>query len=492
MAFGKFKINLNCLKYGVPNKADYELIADYRKNFNHKVWTIVSALATIYFFINTVTSFSVDVVKVNMITYASLTMVSMCACLLLFTVVGENSRFLLPVVYVEMTAMMILGIMIGVVNSPEFLAVTFFVVLVCLPLLVVDKPYRLGIFELIFCIIFVVLTLIYKEGATRDLDIFNLVMFGVLAQFVLYYMIHTRMSQFASAKKVELSSMTDALTGLYNRKAYEIDLNSYNDKNIDENLVYVAFDVNGLKCVNDTYGHDAGDELLIAAARAIQLSFGSYGKAYRTGGDEFAAIIEADANTLSFIKGDFENITAKWVGSHDSVLSISAGYVTAAEMNKSDFEDVSRIADQRMYANKSLFYKASGVDRRGQQDAYGALYALYTKILKVNLTKDNYHIILMDVEEQSKFKGFSDKISEWFKNFGTSGQVHPDDLEQYLSFTSMDYLKDAFKRGKQSVEVEYRRKVGDTFKLAAMEMVPANDYSDDNVSLFLYVKCIEK
>lgn len=492
MNLGKFKINFNYIKYGLPTKADYDMIADYRKNFNHKVWTIVSALVTVYFFINTITTFSVDVVKVNMISYATLTIVSMCAFLLLVTVVDENSRFLMPVAYIQITALLVLGILIGVVNSPDYLAVTFFVVLVCIPLLIADKPYRLGILEFIFCIVFAVLTVIFKDGETKELDLFNLVMFGVLAQFVLYYMIYTRMSQFASAKRVELSSMTDALTGLYNRKAYEVDLNFYNEGRIDKDLVYVAFDVNGLKKVNDTYGHEAGDELLIGAAQSIQLCFGAYGKAYRTGGDEFAAIVRADEEALDFIKKDLENVTTNWNGSFNEVLSISAGYVTAAEMLKMDFEEVASLADQRMYTNKSMYYKARGVDRRGQQDAYSALCALYTKILKINLTEDNYHIVLMDIEEQSKFKGFSEKISEWLRDFGTSGQVHPQDLEQYLSSTSKDYLKDYFRRGKQSITISYRRKFGDDYKLVAMEMVPANDYTDDNISLYLYVKCIEK
>lgn len=61
------------------------------------------------------------------------------------------------------------------------------------------------------------------------------------------------------------NSTTDALTGLLNRRAYEDDVNKLLESG--QNVVYVAIDVNGLKHVNDTLGHSAGDELLAVMLR---------------------------------------------------------------------------------------------------------------------------------------------------------------------------------------------------------------------------------
>ena len=52
-----------------------------------------------------------------------------------------------------------------------------------------------------------------------------------------------------------------------------------------------SVDVNGLKKVNDTKGHTAGDELIKGAANCLTLAVGNNGKVYRTGGDEFMAVL---------------------------------------------------------------------------------------------------------------------------------------------------------------------------------------------------------
>lgn len=85
-----------------------------------------------------------------------------------------------------------------------------------------------------------------------------------------------------------------------------------------------------------------------------------------------------------------------------------------------------------MYKAKADFYKEKGIDRSGQIAANSALCNLYTKILKINLTSDTYSIVSMDVSEQTEEKGFTDSISGWLYVFGKLGQVHKDDLDEYL------------------------------------------------------------
>lgn len=63
-------------------------------------------------------------------------------------------------------------------------------------------------------------------------------------------------------------------------------------------ITVIMMDVNGLKTVNDSCGHMAGDELIIGAAKCIQTSMGEYGKVYRVGGDEFYARTGKKRRTL--------------------------------------------------------------------------------------------------------------------------------------------------------------------------------------------------
>ena len=76
----------------------------------------------------------------------------------------------------------------------------------------------------------------------------------------------------------------DVLTGFPNRRQYEDELKKLLTEPVPEDLVYIAIDMNGLKEVNDTYGHDVGDSLIVGAAQCIEQCFGKLGKRYRIGG----------------------------------------------------------------------------------------------------------------------------------------------------------------------------------------------------------------
>jgi diguanylate cyclase (GGDEF)-like protein len=102
---------------------------------------------------------------------------------------------------------------------------------------------------------------------------------------------------FRPMKKMDTIAHRDALTGLQNKTAYD-EAAARIDKNIisgNAAFTIVVVDVNFLKRVNDTYGHEQGNAYLIANSRAIAQVFGE-DNVYRIGGDEFAVILDADAS----------------------------------------------------------------------------------------------------------------------------------------------------------------------------------------------------
>jgi len=286
-------------------------------------------------------------------------------------------------------------------------------------------------------------------------------------------------------------SNTDELTGCYNRHAYEEEVMTLSEDQIKENFVYISVDVNGLKLTNDTLGHDAGDELIIGTSECLNRCLGDYGKIYRTGGDEFVALVYVNNGQLEEIKKDIEDTAERWHGRYNKHLTISIGFVTRKEAENMTLHQIAVLADKRMYESKTRYYRKSGVDRRGQRDAHVALCSLYTKILKINVTDDSYQLINVREDEKTEQKGFSDKLSVWLMNYGTSGEIHPEDVEEYLAKTGLEYLRGYFKRNSNSLRVFYRRKINGVFRKVMLEIIPANDYQDDSQSLFLYVKDIE-
>lgn len=287
-------------------------------------------------------------------------------------------------------------------------------------------------------------------------------------------------------------SNTDELTKCYNRRAYEDDILRDDGLQTEPDFVYISMDVNGLKSVNDTLGHEAGDELIKGASECMHKCFGNYGKVYRTGGDEFVALILADRETLNEIRDDFDKVTSEWTGRLIDSLTVSCGYVTKMELPEISVVEMAKIADRRMYEAKSAYYHSNGIDGHGQMAVYTALRTLFNKIIKMNLTDDTFQIVSVDKTEQNIEKGRTDKISDWLSEFAKSGQVHPDDMEEYLAKTDINFLKNHFREDKSSVCVSYRKSINGEYKRVITEIIPANDYSDNNQQLFLYVKVIDK
>lgn len=156
---------------------------------------------------------------------------------------------------------------------------------------------------------------------------------------------------------------TDALTGLLSRHAYSAALERFN-VNTPEDMVVFSIDINGLKTVNDTQGHEAGDELICGAAKCIRDVFGKYGSCYRTGGDEFIVLAQMDHRDAPMLLNKIREVSGKWKGDMVKKLSLSAGYALKDDHKDSACEDLVRKADKEMYAEKDRYYRENGLTRR--------------------------------------------------------------------------------------------------------------------------------
>ena len=152
-------------------------------------------------------------------------------------------------------------------------------------------------------------------------------------------------------------STTDALTGCNNRRAYEEKIKELSSKKIDDDFVYVSADLNGLKHINDTKGHVAGDEMICGATYCLKNGFGPYGSLYRTGGDEFAALISAKEEDLAGIVENLNSIVDSWRGCSVDKISVSIGYASHREFPDKTILELSKIADKKMYDVKQEYYK---------------------------------------------------------------------------------------------------------------------------------------
>ena len=146
----------------------------------------------------------------------------------------------------------------------------------------------------------------------------------------------------------------DPLTKLWNRLAFYEDC----DRNGSAVTAVALVDMNGLKSVNDDFGHEAGDRALKSIGECLLRVSGNQTTAYRIGGDEFVLLFvrqeeQAVRDTLDQLKTLI----------YEKGLSISVGYVMWKDRSDT-VQDLIRWADEEMYREKSEYYRQKGHNRR--------------------------------------------------------------------------------------------------------------------------------
>ncbi|MCR5754803.1 MAG: GGDEF domain-containing protein [Acetatifactor sp.] len=152
-------------------------------------------------------------------------------------------------------------------------------------------------------------------------------------------------------------STTDELTKLYNRRLFEEDTKALEKDGLREDFVVFSIDINGLKTANDTLGHAAGDELITAAADCLNKAVADYGKAYRTGGDEFMLLAHMDHPEA--LRETILDRAKEWSGQIVKTLSMSIGYAAVKEFPEKSLEELKQLADARMYEVKNSYYEST-------------------------------------------------------------------------------------------------------------------------------------
>lgn len=166
----------------------------------------------------------------------------------------------------------------------------------------------------------------------------------------IYYAIYSDISERkAYEEKLQFLSFYDSLTGLKNRTYFELEMGKLQQTGMACGII--VCDVDGLKQINDTFGHTAGDQLLQTVAQMLKKAAGGEQLA-RVGGDEFVILLpgasqDEIAKIAAAIKSEQDNDTMD----REYPLSVSVGHAHRADQALSMSELFAR-ADARMYTEK--------------------------------------------------------------------------------------------------------------------------------------------
>lgn len=234
----------------------------------------------------------------------------------------------------------------------------------------------------------------------------------------------------------------DALTELKNFHSYKGLCASFNLSDLHEGVGVIFSDVNGLKVVNDTQGHEAGNNLLLSYSLMLTDAFKDY-DVFRISGDEFVIV---------FLNISHENMdkAASLLISQINKAEIpiaSVGFAWNAAPDK--IESVTAVAEANMYLDKQIFYQKFPEYRRDKtdaiyngefEDAILTLAKVYPTVGIVNMLDDTYRIIRMDASVGGPIEVPS--FTEYVETFMRE-HVHPDHQAYISPLVGISNLKKA-------------------------------------------------
>jgi diguanylate cyclase (GGDEF)-like protein len=150
-------------------------------------------------------------------------------------------------------------------------------------------------------------------------------------------------------QELEMQANTDPLTGLSNRRGLSLYLDGERRLNAMSILV---LDIDHLKAINDAHGHEVGDKILVAVARAASGVLRGGDLLARTGGDEFLAVVADADESVARRVADRMTEAVQRVKVQGVRTSVSVGYASCGRSG--DIDRLRQQADEAMYEAKQV------------------------------------------------------------------------------------------------------------------------------------------
>lgn len=198
---------------------------------------------------------------------------------------------------------------------------------------------------------------IFKFNAYQNMFQIGILLFVLILLYSLgKEMVHS-MKYRTEVEAYRRMAEEDKMTGLKNRRAYDVMIQSMEENRRQcKNALMIFADLNGLKAVNDNFGHNDGDELITAAAHCIEKAYSELGDCYRVGGDEFCVIIFNPEYDEGVMQKKLEEEIVKYNQLHPEkhILSIAYGssYLCDEKGKRKSVSIWRDEADQKMYLDK--------------------------------------------------------------------------------------------------------------------------------------------
>lgn len=240
------------------------------------------------------------------------------------------------------------SILMGTVFDAQHAAFTFLLIMIVFPLFIMAKPRIMIGYILLYSAAFLAIDYAVKQTSLFQMDLSHVINATALSVGAMMFTLVVRIRNFEYEREMQLKSITDPLTGAYNRDG--------GDKLIDAHKpgLFIFMDVDDFKTINDSFGHDEGDRVLIMLVHILKEHSD---KVIRFGGDEFAVYFAGDydvssANqTLSAVATALSSL-AILNGDRKIPVKVSAGAVIS-HGQFTNIDEMMKAADKQLYYVKT-------------------------------------------------------------------------------------------------------------------------------------------
>lgn len=276
----------------------------------------------------------------------------------------NRNKFSAQIKYGYMTFLCIFYLPIAWLTSPgSYSAMSFYAVLIVFVGVILAQEWWDYGFSIV-SVIEVVLLLnyeprvpdqyrVYSEPTVRALD---LSINFLIASIVMFAIVIVLNNYFDSEhKRIYKHSITDALTGIYNRRYLFHQLEHFHNT-FNNGFTLLMMDLNNFKRVNDNYGHVVGDDVLREFGKVLNQACRQGDLPARFGGDEFVIVlVNAHTQDVEIIQNRIDALFMPTMLKYKDI-GLSVGY-GIAESNGLDIETIMQIADDHLYRNKEEIKK---------------------------------------------------------------------------------------------------------------------------------------
>lgn len=323
---------------------------------NFVVWKAIHILLATMLGVLVINALFSDNFSKNFYFYLGAFGYSLVSAILFLFVLKKESLIAQFYIYLTIALLFVFGGFVSA-NTPDHPAATFMVLLVITPIFMIDRPFFMSFVLVIATFVFI---LWMKEAKPHDIwvmDALNSIIFCIIGIFLHTIANSVRIREFVLTKKINEQKDLDDLTGLQNKGAITREINSYLKEPNGKGLLFML-DVDKFKSINDTYGHDVGDDVIRQVGEYLKHKLGKEKVVGRFGGDEFIVFIEGndDLGLASKLAREICGDLNRYIALPDpsKKISVTIG-IAIYRGEENNYSEIFKKADIALYRAKGEF-----------------------------------------------------------------------------------------------------------------------------------------